>query len=589
MMILSLILVLSPAPIQSEPAQQRAAALAVFERNIAAIQAKDRDAYLDCYRSSEQLVRVGPDGFQLGFASLAEGTPATGSDEWPESLVARDIRVTWVRPGVVYGTYRYRAHFDGVASEGISGRVFLRGGDGWKIAVTSAFGEDTQSLAPPLALVGATVFDGNGGPPIEDAVVILRAGRIEAFGTRGDTPVPDGMDVIDLTGRFLTPGLVDTHVHYSQTGWADGRPDASDQRADYPYAAAMTANRRNPGIYHRAFVRSGVTAVFDVGGYPWTRDIGSETERSSDAPHVVAAGPLLATMRPEALRLPDQDQLLLMETEEGVRAMVRSHKQQGSEAIKVWFINRRDVFDENAQLVRAAGDEAQKQGLPLIVHATELATAQVAVEAGARLLVHSVEDRPVSKAFLAAAKAAGTYYCPTLTVRRGYTQLYLRKLDDEVRGQLKHVSESIRTRILATEELEPDRRFPNGAREGLERGLATRFEVMAENIRRVREAGIPVVMGTDAGNPLTLHGPSVFPEMEAMARAGMLPLEVLTASTRDAAQAMGRGDDLGLIEAGRIADILVLAKDPSKDIHHMRSLTHIMRAGTLHEREWILP
>jgi imidazolonepropionase-like amidohydrolase len=589
MMPLSLALVLALSPVQDAATQQRAAARAVFERNIQAIQAKDRDAYLSCYRSSEQLVRVGPDGFQLGYASLAEGTPATGSDEWPESLVARDIQVTWVRPGVVYGTYRYRAHFDGVASQGISGRVFLKGEGGWKIAVTSAFGEQQNSAAPPLALVGATVFDGNGGAPVEDAVVILRDGRIEAFGPRAETPVPDGVEVIDLSGRFLTPGLVDTHVHYSQTGWADGRPDSSDQRAEYPYAAAMTANRRNPGIYHRAFVRSGVTAVFDVGGYPWTRDIGAATELASDAPHVAAAGPLLATVVPAALRLPDQDQLLLMEDEEDVRAMVRSHKQQGSQAIKVWFINRRDVFEENAALVRIAGDEAQKQGLPLIVHATELATAQVAVEAGAQLLVHSVEDRPVSKKFLAAAKAAGTFYCPTVTVRRGYTQLFLRSLDDEVRGQLEHVSESVRKRILATEELPPDQRFPEGARESLERGLVTRFEVMAENIRRVHGAGIPVVMGTDAGNPLTLHGPSVFPEMEAMQRAGLTPLEVLTASTRDAARAMGRGDDLGLIEVGRIADILVLTEDPSNAARSMRSLTHVVRAGTLHEREWIKP
>jgi len=119
--------------------------------------------------------------------------------------------------------------------------------------------------------------------------------------------------------------------------------------------------------------------------------------------------------------------------------------------------------------------------------------------------------------------------------------------------------------------------------------MQTGFETMAENIRRVHAAGIPVVLGTDAGNPLTLHGPSVFPEMEAMQRAGLLPQEVLTASTRDAAQAMGRGADLGLIAEGRIADILVLEKDPSVDVSHMRSITHVVRAGALHEREWILP
>ncbi|HEX6200581.1 MAG TPA: amidohydrolase, partial [Thermoanaerobaculia bacterium] len=82
--------------------------------------------------------------------------------------------------------------------------------------------------APPsgtLALVGATLLDGTGGAPVPDAVVVARDGRIACAGSRDACPVPDGARVLDVTGHWLTPGLVDAHVHFSQTGWADGRPD----------------------------------------------------------------------------------------------------------------------------------------------------------------------------------------------------------------------------------------------------------------------------------------------------------------------------------------------------------------------------
>jgi imidazolonepropionase-like amidohydrolase len=108
---------------------------------------------------------------------------------------------------------------------------------------------------------------------------------------------------------------------------------------------------------------------------------------------------------------------------------------------------------------------------------------------------------------------------------------------------------------------------------------------MEENLRRVHAAGIPLVMGTDAGNPLTLHGPAVYREMEAMAAAGLSPMEVLVASTRNAARAMGR-EDFGTLEVGKIADLVVLDRDPLADIANVRSVRLVVRGGepwTKHE------
>ncbi len=103
----------------------------------------------------------------------------------------------------------------------------------------------------------------------------------------------------------------------------------------------------------------------------------------------------------------------------------------------------------------------------------------------------------------------------------------------------------------------------------------------AQNLARVRDAGIPIAMGTDAGNPLTLHGPSVYAEMEAMQAAGMKPMEVLVASTHGGARAMGLEKEIGTIENGKIADLLIVNADPTADVANLRKLRAVVRGGVL--------
>ena len=111
-----------------------------------------------------------------------------------------------------------------------------------------------------------------------------------------------------------------------------------------------------------------------------------------------------------------------------------------------------------------------------------------------------------------------------------------------------------------------------------------RRRTMDGNLKRVHDAGIPVVMGTDAGNPLTLHGASVYREMEAMAGAGLTPMQVLVASTRAAARAMGR-DDIGTLEPGKLADLVVLDADPLASVANFRQVRLVARGGEIWTRD----
>src|SRR5512134_1270393 len=160
--------------------------------------------------------------------------------------------------------------------------------------------------AQTTALVGATLIDGTGGPAVEHSVVVVTGDRITCVGTAAACPVPANARRVDVTGRFLTPGLVDAHVHFSQTGWVDGRPDGLNAPQLYPYPETARALRANPARWYRSYLCSGITAVYDVGGHPWTTALPAQAEADSLAPHVRAAGPLITHAGRSALNVDEE-------------------------------------------------------------------------------------------------------------------------------------------------------------------------------------------------------------------------------------------------------------------------------------------
>lgn len=574
---LRLTMSLFAAPVAGLAAQ--GSPLDVFRSNIAAIHARNRAAYLSVYLHTPALARVGPDGLQQGYDAFARDA-GTG---WPDTLVATHLRVVPLTPDVAYGVYRYRVvDSSGASRRGVSERVFVRTPDGWKVAVTTAF-PAPDAAPPPFALVGATLVDGTGAAPVRDAAVVMRDGRIACAGTRAACRVPADADSIDARGKWIIPGLIDAHVHFSQTGWVDGRPDALDLRARYPYEQVEADLHARPERFFRSYLCSGVTSVFDVGGYPWTLDLQARTARSTAAPRVVAAGPLLSTID-FWLNLPDQRQFIYMADEAAVRGAVRAHRAWGAAAVKVWYIMPPQPPDtaRMSALVHAAGDEARKVGLPLIVHATGLWEAKDAVRAGARVLVHSVWSAPVDDEFLELARRQGTFYVPTLMVPDGYRQVAVRRFERD-RQPAVCVDPEIQAKALATDTVAPSQRL--GAADVQERTARTaRLLALAQaNLKRVHDAGIPVALGTDAGNPLTLHGASVFVELEAMQAAGLAPGDVLVAATYDAARAAGL-DSTGTVTAGAAADLVVLDADPLADIRNVRRIALVARRGEIYTR-----
>ena len=473
------------------------------------------------------------------------------------------------------------------------GVVRIRPRRSWSLLIAAALlltGGD--AIAQTTALVGGTVIDGTGGAGISNGVVIVTRDRLSCVGTAAQCPVPPGATRVDVSGRFLTPGLVDAHVHFSQTGWVDGRPDGLSAPALYPYAETARALRANPARWYRAYLCSGVTAVYDVGGHPWTTALPAQAERDSMAPHVRAAGPLLTHAPRTALRVDDEIYTFLpMATSADVRASVATLQAMGASAVKVWYLAppaaQQGELDARLAEVGAA---ARAAGLDLIVHATELRGAKAALEAGAAMLVHSVEDEPLDDEFLSLVQTTRAIYAPTLLVGRNGVRAFASiilgtryPIDDPGRcvdsNTVAKVANVAPLRLLI-----PD--FTRASERVLRRldDAEVRSAVMADNLRRVYAAGATIVVATDAGNPLEFHGPSIFSEMEAMQAAGLSARDIVVMATRNGARAMGRLNDFGTLEAGKLADLLVLAEDPRADVRAFRSLTHVMRGGRLYRQ-----
>ena len=431
----------------------------------------------------------------------------------------------------------------------------------------------------PVAFTGATLIDGTGAAPVPHATVVVTEGKIDCAGK--DCRAPRGAQVTDASGAWILPGLVDAHVHFAQTGWADGRPDAADVRDRYPYEATEGELAANPQRFLRTQLCSGLTAVFDVGGYPWSIDMARHERDDPAAPRVSAAGPLLSTLD-FWLNLPAERQFIHLKDADAGRSGVRYLKARGADAVKVWFIVTPELpVEASTPAVMAAGDEAKRLGIPLIVHATGLAEAKVALKAGAHMLVHSVDDLPVDDEFLALAKANDVVYCPTLTVYGGYGRLAAAggaaqpPAIDDPNGCVDAETRAKIAQSTTLPKLDPARAASVGER------IQKAESMMASNLKRVSDAGIRIAMGTDAGNPLTLHGPSIYGEMEAMQAAGLTPMQVIVDSTRGGAMAMGMEKVTGTIEKGKSADLIVVASDPTQNVANLRKIRYVVRAGSV--------
>jgi imidazolonepropionase-like amidohydrolase len=406
----------------------------------------------------------------------------------------------------------------------------------------------------PIAIAGARLIDGTGAAPIDDSVVVVERDRIRAAGPRARVQVPAGAAVVDATGKFLLPGLVDVHCHINQP--------AEDMKR-----------------YWIAQLRWGVTTMRSAGNdkpetvplFRQTRAPRLHSGQADDflAPRSYTAGqgfnvsgpyPGAPTFKPKT---PDE-----------ARENVRSLKAQKVDFLKIWMTN--PMFPP--EVITAIVDEAKKQGITVVSHVTDVKSLRQLADQGVTDFLH-VPAEPVTPELVAYAKAKKLSFAPTLAnieSRWFYYEhpdiLNMPMLQDAMypRGRQMLADAARKTETLSAPDL-PQRK--------------ARLREAYPFIKAMSEAGVRIATGTDCGaeaSQVTPFGHATHRELQMYAEAGMPPLAAIRAATLDAARVLTRVEDpdYGSVRTGKAADLLLLDADPLADINNTIKINRVMRAGT---------
>lgn len=450
-------------------------------------------------------------------------------------------------------------------------------------------------LAPELfakasmtAITGGTVISVNGDAPVEDAVILIEGNRIKRLGRAGQVKIPKEARRIDAKGKWIIPGLIDAHVHFFQSGGLYTRPDVVDLRKRVPYADhEMEKIHANLQSTFARYLRSGITSVADVGGPFWNFEVREAAKSSPAAPRVFVAGPLISTVQPEELTTNDPPILGVNNPGEAT-ALVRREAERKPDFVKIWYIVKPgETAQQSFELVRAAIEEAHRLGLRSAVHATEFETAKLAVQAGADILVHSVEDKDVDEEFVDLLKRNKVIYTPTLGVFEGYMKTF----SQQVRltsPDYRWADPFVVSTLFDLQHI-PAQELPGGLVQLMANPQPLEPPAAAlRNLKRLHDAGVIIAAGSDAGNIGTLPGPALFRELEMMTDAGLTPIQVLACATRGGAKLLGQEKELGSIERGKLADLVLLNSDPTRDIRNASDIHAVMKDGQFFEAAAIL-
>ena len=441
-----------------------------------------------------------------------------------------------------------------------------------------------------LAITGCTIIHTHERSVERGATVLVRDGNIAWVGPADEAVITGDCRVIDGRGKFLIPGLVDGHIHFFQSGGLYTRPDALDLRDRVPYDEELAWIRANIDDVLRRYLRCGITTVADCGGPMWNFDVREQARNAAVSPDVFLTGPLIASYQPDALTT-DDPPIIRVDSPEEARALVRKQAAMDPDFIKVWYVvsKRLSLGREGFYpTMEAIVDESRKAGLPVWVHATELETARAAVRAGADVLVHDVTDAAVDDEFIALARENDVIVIPTLWVFQSYAQVFAAQFDP-TSAERTLANPHVLGSLLEMREIPKDA-LPEGIWSLRERtDLQEPKKVLLDNVRRLHEAGVRIAAGTDAGNIGVLHGPSLFRELRLMVEAGMDAHDVLIAATLNGAALVEREERAGSVEAGKIADLVLLNGNPLADIGNVEDIAFVLKDGVAYDPVTLTP
>jgi imidazolonepropionase-like amidohydrolase/ABC-type multidrug transport system permease subunit len=422
------------------------------------------------------------------------------------------------------------------------------------------------------------IFTGD-GRVIESGGVLVKNGKIERV-FEGSTPDPKELkaEAVEASGKTLLPGLIDVHVHLAASGGFS--ESASDYQPDKSMPHALAA-----------YLYSGVTAVRSAGD-PLDQVLKVRTLMNSGdrlGAELFTCGPMFTASGghgteyfkslPEQVRKQAEAQTVRTpQTPDEARQQVDALKQRGVDCVKAileagqagMLFNRLDV-----SILQAIANEAGAQKLPIAIHTGDSRDVAEALAAGANSIEHgSLRDR-IPEALFAQMKAQGVAYDPTLTAVEGFLAM--------INGTREPIERPLVLQVGPGALIESTKKFltsENGEK------MRARLKLLnmsldqgKENLRAAWQSGVVLVTGSDAGNPLVFHGPTIQREVELWVEAGIPAAVALQAATYNAARLLGVDRRMGLIKEGYDANLLLVDGNPLKEIKQIESVQSVIFKG----------
>ena len=425
---------------------------------------------------------------------------------------------------------------------------------------------------------GARIIAGN-GKVMESGSVLVRGGKIaQVFEGSGPDPKSLNAEVVEAVGKTILPGLIDVHVHlgapggfYPDTSTYD--PDKSRLRelAAYLYSGVTTVRSVGDGLDNvlqaRTIVNSGeaLGAELFACGPMFTAPGGHGTEYFKDLP---------ASIRQRA----ERQSLRLPGSADEARQQVDQLKKDGVDCIKAILVagagsqvfNRLDtgIFD-------AVAHEAHADDLPLAVHTGDVRDVSDAVNAQADSVEHGSLREKIPDALFEQMAKQGTFYDPTLSVGEA--------MKDFAAGKTTLLKRSLVQQVGPPELLQgTEEAMASKDTESMRKAMSEYpidMQIANDNLKRAQEHGVLLVTGSDAGNYLVVHGPTVQHEMQLWVQAGIPPFVALQAATYNAARLLRAEKRIGSIQPGNDADLLVVDGNPLDDITATERISLVVFKG----------
>ena len=452
----------------------------------------------------------------------------------------------------------------------------------------------SQVIERATAIVGATIIDGNGGPPIADGTIVVVGNQISAVGPRGAVNVPNNATIIDGNGKFVTPGFIDANTHVSLYALGETIVRYEDQNANLTLEAAQL------------HLKHGITTIRDTfGSLLALIEIRDAIARGDTVgPRMLVAGNIIGWGGPYSISmsLHREDDLTLFQERfndyitqgsgeelmamgpEELRVAVNKYMDKGPDLIKYGGTSHFPGptmigFSPRAQ--RVIVEEAHKRGMAVDVHSSSPEGLRLSVLAGIDVIQHpEIVSGEITDEVIDLIVERDVVCAILANWMTG--EAWQRTLQRQPHGQTSEESSEQEAGQQQREKTSAELRRERRARD---------YGHGRRNAQKLIEAGCITTIGTDTwlGNAPEFSrtpapdyqkpGIGTIIAIEGLVELGMTPMQAIVAATRNGALAARKLDEFGTLEVGKFADILILDADPLEDISHIRRLSTVIRDG----------